>query len=245
MKNKSIAIISDIHGNIEALETVVNDIKSRQIETVINLGDHISGPLWPKETIEYLMQQDWVHIAGNHDRNLINKGPEEMNLSDRFAVQFLDDKEKEWLRSLPETLKQDNLYMFHATPELNNRYLLEIVEKGEVRLAFPREIKRYLGDIDLQIILCGHSHIPRIINYENSVIINAGSVGLQAYDDNTPEYHKMETGSHHARYVTVEYVDKMVKAEIIAIDYDYQKAAYRALKNDRMDWAKALKTGRV
>ena len=242
---KRIAIISDIHGNIEALKAVVNDIEKRQITEVVNLGDHISGPLWPKETIQFLMQQDWIQIAGNHDRNLVNKKPEEMNLSDQYAIQFLNDIEKEWLRALPEMLKQDGLYMFHATPEFNNIYLLEIVEKGIVRLASSTEIKRYLGDTDSQIILCGHSHIPRIIDYENSLIVNAGSVGLQAYDDVTPEYHTIETGSHHARYVIIEYDNNKFNAEIVAVEYNYQKAVDQALKNNRLDWAKALKTGRI
>ena len=242
---KRIAIISDIHGNIEALKAVVNDIEKRQITEVVNLGDHISGPLWPKETIQFLMQQDWIQIAGNHDRNLVNKKLEEMNLSDQYAIQFLNDIEKEWLRALPETLKQDGLYMFHATPEFNNIYLLEIVEKGIVRLASSTEIKRYLGDTDSQIILCGHSHIPRIIDYENSVIVNAGRVGLQAYDDVTPEYHTIETGSHHARYVIIEYDEEKLNAEIVAVEYNYQKAVDQALKNNRLDWAKALKTGRI
>ena len=53
---KTIAAISDIHGNILALEAVVRDIARRHVDTVVNLGDHLSGPLWPKETIQFLMQ---------------------------------------------------------------------------------------------------------------------------------------------------------------------------------------------
>ena len=55
---QKIAILSDIHGNIPALEKVVDDINARRVDCVFNLGDHVSGPLWPKETIQYLMKQD-------------------------------------------------------------------------------------------------------------------------------------------------------------------------------------------
>ena len=84
---KKIAIISDIHGNILALKAVVEDINRRNIDRVINLGDHISGPLWPKETIEYLMLQDWIQIKGNHDRQLLEQSPYEHGASDKYAYQ--------------------------------------------------------------------------------------------------------------------------------------------------------------
>jgi predicted phosphodiesterase len=81
---QKIAILSDIHGNILALEKVVADIETRQVDRVFNLGDHISGPLFPKETLQFLMKQDWVHILGNHDRQLMNQDPQH-GLSDKYA----------------------------------------------------------------------------------------------------------------------------------------------------------------
>jgi len=56
---KKIAVLSDIHGNIAALEEVAADIETRQVDRVFNLGDHISVPLYPKETLQFLMKQDW------------------------------------------------------------------------------------------------------------------------------------------------------------------------------------------
>ncbi len=243
MGMRRIAIISDIHGNIPALEAVVHDIKSRQVDLIINLGDHISGPLWPKETIRFLMQQDWIQIAGNHDRNLVTMRPEEMNLSDRCAVQFLNNQEKKWLKLLPEALKQDELSMFHGTPDNNNVYLLEVVKDGCIRLASQLEIQQYLKDIDSRFVLCGHSHIPRVVEFQNAIIINPGSVGLQAYDDNTPEYHIMETGSPQARYAILSYDEKIHSVEIIAVTYDYLSAVKQAKKYSREDWAIGLQKG--
>lgn len=90
MRNR-IAVLSAIHGNMPALEAVVADLEKRPADRVVNLGDHLSGPLWPRETAEYLMQQDWIHIAGNHDRNLTNLNPVDMIPPDRYVYQQLDE----------------------------------------------------------------------------------------------------------------------------------------------------------
>ena len=108
-----IAILADIHGNLPALEQVVADIRTRQVDAVWNLGDHVSGPLWPKETIQFLLRQDWVHISGNHDRLMSTLQPELLGLSDRYAVQRLDTIELDWLRALPAQAEiQDHFRSF-------------------------------------------------------------------------------------------------------------------------------------
>ena len=65
-----IAVLSDIHGNLPALTAVLDDVARHAPDLVLNLGDHASGPLWPRETLELLRRQTWVQIAGNHDRTL-------------------------------------------------------------------------------------------------------------------------------------------------------------------------------
>ena len=66
-----IALVSDIHGNLPALEAVAADIKRRGADIVVNIGDSLSGPLLPLETAQFLMAQDWVHLAGNHERQIL------------------------------------------------------------------------------------------------------------------------------------------------------------------------------
>lgn len=56
-----IAIISDIHGNLLALEEVADDIQRRNVELIVNLGDHVSGPLWPMEAVDYLKHPGCKH----------------------------------------------------------------------------------------------------------------------------------------------------------------------------------------
>jgi predicted phosphodiesterase len=66
-----IAILSDIHGNLPALEAVIADAEAQGCTGFANLGDSLSGPLWPVETADLLMAQGWPTIAGNHERQLL------------------------------------------------------------------------------------------------------------------------------------------------------------------------------
>ena len=66
-----IALVSDIHGNLPALEAVIEDTRRRAVTAVVNLGDSLSGPLLPLDTARFLMKQDWVQLAGNHERQLL------------------------------------------------------------------------------------------------------------------------------------------------------------------------------
>ena len=85
---KKIAILSDVHGNLIALKEVVADIERRGVDLIVNLGDHISGPLWPKETLDYLKAQTWIQIRGNHERQLLTLEPAQMGPSDQFATGY-------------------------------------------------------------------------------------------------------------------------------------------------------------
>ena len=65
-----LAVISDIHGNIRALEAVLADIETRGADAIVNLGDCVTGPLWPRETLDLLKSLSLITVRGNHDRLL-------------------------------------------------------------------------------------------------------------------------------------------------------------------------------
>ncbi len=242
---RKIAIVSDIHGNIAALEKVVADIETRQVDCVFNLGDHISGPLYPIETLQFLMKQDWIHILGNHDRQLISQSPRQHGLSDQYAYSHLNDSDLSWLGTLPvSTVVNEQFFLFHGSPTSDTTYLLETVEHGRTRLATHAEVAQRLDGTVSKIMICGHTHVPRVVEMPgNILVINPGSVGLPAYDDEKPEYHVVESGSHHARYAVLEHKNGYWQVEMIAVAYDYQQAAKQAGKNGRPDWEYALQTG--
>ena len=66
-----IAFVSDIHGNLTALDAVIADIERRGVDEVVNLGDTVSGPLLPLETAQRLRKLPWLHVAGNHERQVL------------------------------------------------------------------------------------------------------------------------------------------------------------------------------
>ena len=241
-----IAIIADIHGNLPALQAVMADLRGRGAATVVNLGDHASGPLWPAATLDLLIEQDWVQIAGNHDRQLVSQPPEQHGESDRYAYAELSQRHREWLAALPaQAHLSHDILLCHGTPADDSVYLLETVAHGEVRLARPAEIRQRLGGAAAPIILCGHTHRPRAYTLDETLIINPGSVGLPAYADDTPEPHAVESGSPHARYALLDATASGWQVSHIALDYDHGAAAAQAERNGRPDWAAALRTGRM
>ena len=228
-----------------ALEKVAADIAARQVEAVFNLGDILSGPLYPKETLEFLKEQNWTHIAGNHDRLMVTELPERQGLSNRYALGCLCAQDLDWLRNCPSTsLVEERLFIFHGTPANDTEYLLETVESGHARLATPAEIAQRLAGTVYPLMLCGHTHVPRVVELPgNILVVNPGSVGLQAYDDAIPEPHVMETGSPHARYAVLEEKEGRWQVDLIAVAYDHEQAARQARQNGRRDWEVALRTG--
>jgi Calcineurin-like phosphoesterase superfamily domain len=97
------ALVADIHGNAPALEAVLADLEHRRVDRIINLGDCVSGPLWPRETAERLMRLDWPTIRGNHDRWVTDWPLEKQYPSDAFAFRALESTQLAWLAALPAT----------------------------------------------------------------------------------------------------------------------------------------------
>jgi putative phosphoesterase len=240
-----IAIVADIHGNLPALEAVVRDIGRRGVDTVVNLGDSLSGPLLPLETAQFLMDSDWVHLAGNHERQLLTQGNGQRGASDEFTHSQLAAKEFDWISSLrPSKLYTSEVLLCHGTPCSDAEYLLETVEPTHVRAATRHEVDTRLGQVDVELIACGHSHVPRSVRaYTGQLIVNPGSVGLPAYDDIHPYPHVIETGSPDARYAIVERLANMWVCTLVAVPYAYQDMVKLSLARQRTDWARALASG--
>lgn len=241
-----IAIVSDIHGNLAALEAVEADIRRRSIDRVVNLGDSLSGPLLPLETAQFLMAQAWLTLAGNHDRYLLDQTAEDLSPPDAYAHSQIGANEFAWLASLPPTAYLNpDVFFCHATPQHNCTYLLEtVLPSGAVRLANSAEIEHRLGQERTPFIACGHTHFPRsVLTQSGQLIVNPGSVGLPAYDDDTPFKHVIENGSPDARYAIVEEVSTGRVVSLVSVPYNYRAMAELARKRGFMDWEVAISTG--
>jgi predicted phosphodiesterase len=253
------AVISDIHGNLHALQAVLEDIEHHSVDQVVNLGDILSGPLQPRETADLLMARGFVTIAGNHERQLLRarnrpRGEIRLDTSDGYAAANITDAQAEWLRGLPAThwLAKDVL-LVHGTPASDLEYWLETVtpdfgQHGSrgIRAAAPEEVAQRLGEAGAaSLVLCGHTHVPRVVQSGATLIVNPGSVGIQAYDDGQPHYHCVENGAPHARYAIVERRGSAWTASLCAVAYDWQPQVPLAQERGRPDWAYALATGRM
>lgn len=244
-----IAVLADIHGNVLALDAVLADLERRGgADLTINLGDCVSGPLWPRETFERLEALDLPTVRGNHDRRVaVDPADDTMWASDRYAQERLTSAQREALFALPFMLEIiPGVVAFHARPDHDENYLLDAIVGGQLVRAPLAAIQRRLEPLDptCRIVLCGHSHRPELIRIPGGpVLFNPGSVGAPAYDDDTPPAHVSEQGSPHARYGFVTLGDGPDRFETIAVDYDHEAAARQAEQAGRPEWAHALRTG--
>src|ERR1700743_1820659 len=203
---KTYAIISDIHGNSLALTAVLKDIRSRGIEKIINLGDHFFGALEPEKVADILRQNEMLCISGNTDREILESRDKGFTKEGMDRVKAdLSDQSISWLRSLPKTETCDDLFFVcHGTPDSDDEYLLEKVASNGVFVYNDEELLKSIGHIEERIILCGHSHINRVVYLSNNkIILNPNSVGLPAYLGNGEHRFAMESNTPHAKYAII------------------------------------------
>jgi len=257
-----LAAISDIHGNLPALQAVLADIERQGVDQVVNLGDILSGPLQPAETADLLMARGFTTIRGNHERQvlaLIDQGQylDPMG-TDGYTAGQLGSAHLAWIRSLPESLVLDggDILLCHGTPASDLIYWLETTVPGftgeaaghatGIRPATADEVRERLGaaaQSGHSLVLCGHTHVPRMAQCGDVLIVNPGSVGLQAYDDEHPHPHVVENGAPHARYAIAGKTSAGWRVDLRAVPYDHMAQSAVAAGRGRADWAHALATG--
>ena len=244
------AVLADIHGNSLALRAVLADMAAQGVTQAVNLGDLLSGPIDPRGTAELLMTRDFATIRGNHDRAVLTRRPEQMIPTDRVTFDALGSDHLAWLGAVPQTARvMGDVFLCHGTPGSDHTYWLDRVDAdGTVRAARLPEVTAELpvppehGDAGLY--LCAHTHIPRVVHVPGGpMIVNPGSVGCPAYDDDAPVLHVVQTGTPNASYAIIEGDGAARNVTFRSVPYDTEAAAQAAEGYGRPDWAKALRTG--
>lgn len=177
-----IMLISDIHGNYQALKSLENYIDS--VDMVFCLGDIVGYYCEINEVIDFLRRKKVICIAGNHDRYVIAKeeiGNKEINASVKFgidyAIKILNIENRKWLEGLPTsisyTIEGISIFICHGSPwNVTNEYLYENLNEKLDKLR----------DFNFNIIAFGHTHRKLYKKLDDrKIILNPGSVG-QARD---------------------------------------------------------------
>lgn len=157
-------IISDIHSNLSALNACLDDAEEKGIDKIICLGDIVGYAAKPNQCIEILRNKKAICILGNHDAACINKI--ELNWFNslaRFCIEWtikeLKKENKEFLLKLPEKIENKDFFAVHGSPF---RPLKEYMDEEVAFLSFQK--------ISQNILLCGHSHIPFIIEQGKEIM---------------------------------------------------------------------------
>ena len=216
-----IAVLSDIHANVQALEAVMKDVVEQGCEHVFCLGDlALAGPQ-PKEVVDYVMAQNtWTVIQGNTDKMIAQYGPEVLGfleaqypimanaISDDVSI--LSDVHRAYLAQLPPILSYDiegcSVLLTHGSPRANNEDILP-----EMPLEIVEEI---IEGTTEKLILCGHTHVP--CGYQtntNQTVVNVGSVG------------RPMTQAPKACYAVIDFNDGSFEIRHRFVDYDNVAAA--------------------
>jgi len=188
-----IAAISDIHGNIEALNAVIDDINRENIEKIFVLGDLSVGGPDPDAVIDRLQElsadMDITFILGNTDEMILKANENEgsnyypgdptMKEAVKYCQRVLQDNHLRFLASLPEkrTLKFGNLdlLLVHGSPRSIGENIYPDLDESKVQEMIQGQ--------EEDIIFCGHTHLPVVYRIGLQTVINTGSVG-RPFTDN-------------------------------------------------------------
>ncbi|WP_043337343.1 metallophosphoesterase family protein [Belnapia moabensis] len=243
-----IAVLADAHGNLLALEAVLSDLHRQAPDLVVNLGDLATGPFDPAGSADAQIALGCPTLAGNHERNLLEG--DDSSGSVAFARPLLSAAHMAWIATLPATLRlaDGEVFACHGSPAGGDLdYLLDDVASGRAVLASDDAIRSRLAGIgSARLVLCGHTHMPRMVRVGDVTVVNPGSIGMPAYTDDDPVPHAIEAGAPHARYAVVTREPGGIwSAALHAVAYDWDRAAGQARRNGKPGVARWTATGRV
>ncbi len=182
-----VALIADIHGDLEALEAVLADIGREGVDRVICLGDVAATGPKPHETIERLMELGFPTVMGNADEDMLRplrpvsaaKASEDarrVSDIDRWGAGELSEKHLEYIRTFRTTVEvalEDgrSLLCFHGSPRSNTDVILSTTSEKELGAMLS-------GHTGADIMAGGHTHAQMMRRHGKSILVNPGSVGL-------------------------------------------------------------------
>ena len=164
----NVGLISDVHGNVVALEAVLDDMPA--VDALVCAGDVVGYNPWHADCVETLRDREVPTVMGNHDRAVVSGNHFGFNsmagAGVRHARETLCGDHVEWLAALPEVRHEFDrrITLVHSHPEHRGRY------------TYPEEFGPHLLDEE-DVLVLGHTHVQYHERYDEGIVVNPGSVG--------------------------------------------------------------------
>lgn len=245
-----IAIISDIHGNLEALKTTLKDIKSKNVDKIFCLGDIIGKGVHAKECLEIVKDSCEIILQGNCDDFFSKSHPdfELMSQIEQARVKWnhslITDKDREYLLNLPFSyefyMSGSLVRMFHATPVDSYKTIINqnsIEEKYQMFLPSEYTCSDKIADV----VIYGHTHHAYMDKIYNKTLINVGSVGNEFDPIRNPKKDSSPMETTRSYYLILEgkidsqEYDSDISFQFVRVPYDIHKeleAEYLNIEKD-------------
>ena len=229
-----LAVLSDIHGNLTALEAVLADLKSVAPDVVVHGGDLVANGARPAEIVDAIRDLGWPGVCGNTDEMLWRpellaelelKTPSKHGLRRVLfqeiapaTCELLGTVRVDWLRSLPNAWCTDEYAIFHASP--GNLWRAPLADAPD------RDFEAVFGAVQSNTAIYGHIHRPFVRRIGKRTIVNAGSVGLP-YD-----------GDQRASYVVIDHSSVTIRRARYDVKCEVQEL--RARTYPRAEWLASI-----
>ncbi|MBV5261427.1 metallophosphoesterase family protein [Synechococcus moorigangaii CMS01] len=233
-----IAVISCIHGNYEALTTVLKDIDSQNIDQIYCLGDLVGYGPYPNEVVTLVRSLDIPTVQGCWDEDIVDGlnacecsypsllAEKRGKVAHQWTDQEIHPETRTYLAQLPEVLKQDQLAFTHGSPQSQHEYLLPELDGF---LALERVLST-----GADILFCGHTHVPYVRTLDQhslkfSVRTNSGKAIAPEQEFSAPIKRIVNAGSvgepRHGRpnATYAIYDGDRDQVTLREVEYDYHK----------------------
>ncbi len=217
------AVISDIHGNVDALEAVLTDIESREVDTTVCLGDIVGYYPDPELCVQLVKEHVAYSIAGNHDYAAIGRIDHHNFTYFAFVAmewtkQNISEESQQFLESLPVSMQMDGMFFAHASPSDPNDFSRYIFPDSE------ENIFEAFSSLVHQVNFIGHTHWPSIMLQEEDKIILHADPTVEVHDG---QYYLINVGSvgqprnYDPRASYAVYDTEAGSLELIQVEYDF------------------------
>ncbi|UOY10298.1 metallophosphoesterase [Methanonatronarchaeum sp. AMET6-2] len=182
----SIALISDVHGNLPALEAVLGEIGD--VDRVLCAGDIVGYNPFPKEVIKVFQEEGIRSVVGNHDKAVVTGDTSWFNPYAAEAVEWtrnqLNQKEINYLSNLKERISIDvggeRLTITHGSPRSVEEYVCPTT--------IDIKLRGMVSEVESKYLVLGHTHLPMMKEFKEGIVINPGSVGQPRDGDPQASY---------------------------------------------------------